>query len=250
MLAIMGGTGLVDLAGLEITSKRSVDTPFGKPSNALIIGEWQGKEIVFLPRHGEKHTIAPHKINYRANLWALREQGVSEIIAVAAVGGIRADLAPGILAVPDQIIDYTYGREQSCYSDNFSSDKHLDFTFPYDAGLRRRVFTAAKQAGVSLAEGGTYGATQGPRLETAAEIKRMAQDGCDMVGMTGMPEAYLARELGMDYATCAVIANWAAGLNEGEITMVEIGAILESGMKKVKVVLNQYLVTQSALKSV
>ncbi len=241
MLAIIGGSGLADLAGLEVRAKQKVETPFGQPSSDLVIGIWQGKEVVFLPRHGEEQTIAPHKINYRANIWALREQGVTEIIAVAAVGGIRADLGPGTLAIPDQIIDYTHGREQSVYSDNFSPDKHLDFTRPYDENIRQQLLTAAQQVKLPIINGGTYGATQGPRLETAAEIKRMAQDGCAIVGMTGMPEAYLARELGMRYASCAVVANWAAGLSDGEITMAEIAHVLETGMQDVNRLLMQLL---------
>ncbi len=242
MLAIIGGSGLAGLAGLEILAKQAVETPFGKPSSDLTIGLWQEKKVIFLPRHGEKHTIAPHKINYRANMWALREQGVTEIIAVAAVGGIRSDLGPGTLAVPDQIIDYTYGREQSIYSDNFSPDKHLDFTNPYDENMRQRLITAAQQAKLSIIDGGVYGATQGPRLETSAEIKRMKQDGCTMVGMTGMPEVYLARELDMEYATCGVVANWAAGLGKGDIEMDDITFILEAAMVNVNLLLTEYLV--------
>lgn len=241
MLAIIGGSGLADLAGLQVSAKQIVDTPFGEPSSDLLIGLWQGKDVVFLPRHGEGHTIAPHKINYRANMWALREQGVTEVIAVAAVGGIRDDLGPGVLVIPDQIIDYTHGREQSVYSDDFSADKHLDFTNPYDENLRQQLLTAAQQVKLAIINGGTYGATQGPRLETAAEIKRMAQDGCAIVGMTGMPEAYLARELGMRYASCTVVANWAAGLSEKEITMAEIAHVLEISMQNVNRILMQLL---------
>jgi purine nucleoside phosphorylase len=167
--------------------------------------------------------------------------GVEEIIAVAAVGGIDKNLAPGMLAVPDQIIDYTYGREQSFYSDEFTADRHLDFTEPYNSALRKVVLAAAARQKVMITDGGVYGATQGPRLETAAEIKRLAQDGCSMVGMTGMPEAYLARELGMAYATCAVMANWAAGIAEGEIHMAEIEQVLNEGMMQVKQLLAEVI---------
>ena len=188
--------------------------------------------------------MPPHRINYRANISALHQVGVEKIIAVAAVGSIREDLPPGCLAVADQIIDYTYGREQSFYSDDFSSDKHLDFSYPYDEPLRQALLQAGKRLNIAIVDGGTYGATQGPRLETAAEIKRMAQDGCAMVGMTGMPEAYLARELNIQYATCALMVNWAAGLSEGIITMAEIEQTLAGGMAQVKQILADVIQSQ------
>lgn len=238
MLAIIGGTGLTALDGLNITEKKTVTTPFGEPSSELLIGEFQGKSVIFLPRHGQQHSIPPHKINYRANIWALHSLGVSKVVAVAAVGGIRQDMAPGVLAVPDQIIDYTHGREHSFFSDDFSSDKHIDFTFPYDETLRQQILQAAKAANVSIVKDGTYGAVQGPRLETAAEIKRMAQDGCSLVGMTGMPEASLARELNVDYSTIALSANWAAGLSDSVITMTEIEQTVADGISQIKKILS------------
>ena len=233
-LAIIGGTGLTSLDGLNIIEQRKVDTPFGQASNDLLVGEFHGNSVIFLPRHGKHHTIPPHRINYRANIWALHEQGVERIIAIAAVGGIRNDMGPGILAVPDQIIDYTYGREQSFFSDDFTADKHIDFSYPYDQDLRDQILSAGNKQGLAIVDGGTYGATQGPRLETAAEIKRMAQDGCAMVGMTGMPEAGLARELNMAYATCALMANWGAGLTDSVITMADIERTVAGGMDQVK----------------
>jgi len=233
-LAIIGGTGLSSLAGLELIEQKVVDTPFGAPSSVLTLGKINGEQLIFLPRHGEGHTLPPHKINYRANIWALHSIGVDKIIAVAAVGGIRDDMAPGVLAAPDQIIDYSYGREQSFFSDDFTADKHIDFSFPYDEMLRQTILQAAKNKQIAIIDGGCYGATQGPRLETAAEIKRMAQDGCAMVGMTGMPEAYLARELGIAYATCALMVNWAAGLTSGTISMAQIEDTLAGGMDQVK----------------
>jgi 5'-methylthioinosine phosphorylase len=238
MLAIIGGTGLTSLDGLNITEKKTVTTPFGEPSSDLLIGEFQDKPVIFLPRHGQQHSIPPHKINYRANIWALHSLGVSKVVAVAAVGGIRQDMAPGVLAVPDQIIDYTYDREHSFFSDDFSSDKHIDFTFPYDETLRQQILRAATVQNVSIVNDGTYGAVQGPRLETAAEIKRMAQDGCSLVGMTGMPEASLARELGMAYATIALSANWAAGLSDSIITMTEIEQTVADGISRIKKILS------------
>ncbi len=240
-LAIIGGTGLSVLDGLNIIQQHSVSTPFGGPSSDVLEGELHGQTVFFLPRHGAKHTIPPHKINYRANIWALHHLGVDRIIAVAAVGGIRHDLAPSVLSVPDQIIDYTYGREQSFYSDDFSVDKHIDFSYPYDESLRQALLTTALKNQIAIVDGGTYGATQGPRLESAAEIKRMAQDGCAMVGMTGMPEATLARELNIAYATCALMVNWAAGLSDGLITMDQIDKTLAGGMAQVKLILAELI---------
>jgi 5'-deoxy-5'-methylthioadenosine phosphorylase len=240
-LAIIGGTGLTSLEGLIISEHKYVETPFGEPSSPLLIGKYEDKEVIFLPRHGQDHTIAPHKVNYRANMWALYALGVENIIAIAAVGAIDPNLEPGTLAVPEQIIDYTYGREQSFYSDDFTADRHLDFTYPYNAVLRKEILATAVRQKIMITDGGTYGATQGPRLETAAEIKRLAQDGCAMVGMTGMPEAYLARELGMAYATCAVLANWAAGISDHEIEMADIEQVLNQGMNQVKQILAEII---------
>lgn len=244
-LAIIGGTGLSVLDGLTISEQHSVSTPFGLPSSDIAEGELHGKVVFFLPRHGAKHTIPPHKINYRANIWALHHLGVERIIAVAAVGGIRSDLTPGVLAVPDQIIDYTYGREQSFYSDDFSADNHIDFSYPYDGNLRQQLVQTALNNKIAIVDGGIYGATQGPRLESAAEIKRMAQDGCAMVGMTGMPEAALARELNIAYASCALMVNWAAGLSDGLITMAQIEQVLAEGMTQVKRILVDVIRSQA-----
>lgn len=243
-LAIIGGTGLTALDGLTINEHKFVETPYGEPSSPLLLGEYEGKNVIFLPRHGPEHTIAPHKVNYRANIWALYALGVEEIVAIAAVGAIDQNMAPGSLAVPDQIIDYTYGREQSFYSDEFTADRHLDFTNPYNSELRKVIMAAAVRQKIMIVDGGTYAATQGPRLETAAEIKRLAQDGCSMVGMTGMPEAYLARELGMAYATCAVMANWAAGIADEEIQMADIEQVLNAGMAQVKQLLVEIISVQ------
>jgi 5'-methylthioinosine phosphorylase len=239
LLAIVGGTGLTSLETLHSNRRERVSTPYGEPSGPLTQGELNGKAVVFLARHGDNHTIPPHKINYRANLQALKQIGVEQVIAVAAVGGIRADMEPGCLAFPDQIIDYTWSRGHTFFEDDLTHVTHIDFTCPYSEELRRKLIQAARRAGLNAREGGTYGATQGPRLETAAEILRLERDGCAMVGMTGMPEAALARELGLRYATCAVVANWAAGKGEGEITMEEIQHQLVGGMEKVKVLLRE-----------
>ncbi|QKT02376.1 S-methyl-5'-thioinosine phosphorylase [Ectothiorhodospiraceae bacterium 2226] len=233
-LAIIGGTGLTSINALEITRREMIHTPYGEPSGPVTHGTLCGRNVVFLARHGYGHTIPPHKINYRANIWALKETGVGNVLAVNAVGGIRADMVPGTLVFPDQIIDYTWSRVQTYFDEGLTSVTHIDFTQPYCEALRRQLVAAAQAAELAVVEGGTYGATQGPRLETAAEIVRLERNGCDMVGMTGMPEAALARELNLCYASCAVVANWAAGKGEGEITMEEIDRYLKRGMEEVR----------------
>ncbi len=211
MLAIIGGSSLDTLAVLEDVTCVPVDTPYGAPSAPLIRGRLRQHEVIFLARHGDRHQLPPHKINYRANLWALRAQGATHIAAVATVGGIEAQLTPGTVALPDQILDYTWGRAATFFDGEDSAVTHIDFTHPYDAALRARILLAARRAGEPLHAGGTYAATQGPRLETAAEISRLARDGAHMVGMTGMPEAALARELHLPYAALALVVNAAAG---------------------------------------
>jgi len=233
-LAIIGGTGLAALDGLEVTHREVVNTPYGTPSGPVIHGLLLGKPVIFLARHGYSHTIPPHMINYRANLWALKHLNVAEVIAIAAVGGINPAIQPEQLAFPDQIIDYTWGRAQTFFESELSCVTHIEFSHPYGESLRSRLIQGARAAGLDAYESGTYGAMQGPRLETAAEIDRMASDGCDMVGMTGMPEAALARELELNYATCAVCANWAAGRGQAEISMAAIRSALDHGMQKVE----------------
>lgn len=229
-LAIIGGTGLTQIDELTISGEERVMTPFGEPSAPYLLGELNGEKLVFLARHGNPHRIPPHKINYRANIWGLKQLGVTDIIGVAAVGGIGAEMAPAVIAIPDQLVDYSYGREHTFFADDLEHVTHIDFTEPYTPSLRARITQAAQQAKIDIIASGTYGCTQGPRLETVAEIRRMARDGCDLVGMTGMPEASLARELGLAYANISVVANWAAGVVEGEITMAEIEKNLEVGM--------------------
>lgn len=234
-LGIIGGSGLTRLKALQVERQEIVATPYGEPSAPLTFGRFDGGPVVFLPRHGGAHTIPPHRVNYRANLWALKNAGVERVIGMAAVGGIT--LPPGALCVPDQLIDYTWGREHTLFEADLSSVTHIDFTEPYCQELRQDLLDAGARAGVELADGGTYGATQGPRLESAAEIRRCERDGCDMVGMTGMPEASLARELGLCYASLALSVNWAAGKSEGPITMAEIEQHLELGMAEARKVL-------------
>lgn len=247
-LAIIGGSGLAHIPELQAISEEELDTPYGKPSADLIVGALNGIEVTFLARHGGSHTIPPHKINYRANIWALHHLGVESIAAVAAVGGITRLMEPGVLVIPDQIIDYTYGRKSTFFEDDSDPVTHIDFTYPYSEKVRHQLIQASEQAGLAAVKQGTYGCTQGPRLETAAEIRRMAHDGCDLVGMTGMPEAALARELSMEYACCAVVVNWAAGKTEGIISMVEIEQNLQKGMADVLKLLREWLLSRAALK--
>jgi len=233
-LAIIGGTGLAALDGLKVTHREVVNTPYGTPSGPVIHGLLFGKPVIFLARHGYSHTIPPHMINYRANLWALKHLHVAEVIAIAAVGGIDRAIYPERLAFPDQIIDYTWGRAHTFFEHELTNVTHIEFSQPYSESLRSLLIQGAHASGLEAHESGTYGAMQGPRLETAAEIDRMERDGCDMVGMTGMPEAALARELNLNYAACAVCANRAAGRGEAEISMAAIRSALDHGMKKVE----------------
>jgi 5'-methylthioadenosine phosphorylase len=214
MLAIIGGSGLTQLASLEVTFRKAARTPYGEPSGALTFGKLRGRDVAFLARHGYGHTIPPHEVNYRANIWALREEGAAEIVSVASVGGIRADLGPGTLVIPHQIIDYTWGRRSTFFEGGDVPVSHVDFTRPYSEPLRQKLLAAARACGEPLLDGAVYAATQGPRLETAAEIDRLERDGADVVGMTGMPEAALARELDLPYAAIAVVVNHAAGRGE------------------------------------
>jgi 5'-methylthioadenosine phosphorylase len=239
-LAVIGGSGFYALPGLRDARRVEVATPHGMASAPLMMGTLNGCAIVFLARHGERHQWPAHAINYRANVWALRAQGVTRIVAVATVGGIAAACAPGAIVVPDQIIDYTWGRAHT-YFDGGREDavKHIDFTQPYDATLRKALLRAARHAQVSVVDGATYAVTQGPRLETAAEISRLERDGASLVGMTGMPEAALARELGLRYATLAVVVNAAAGTGASEraIDLASAEAVAREAMTRVAAIL-------------
>ena len=243
MYAIIGGSGLTQLANLAVERREVMRTPYGPPSGALTFGKLGGRDIVFLARHGYGHTIPPHLINYRANLWALKEARVTGILAVASVGGIRDFFGPGSLVAPDQIIDYTHGRPLTFFEGGDSTVTHIDFTWPYSEALRARLLAAARQAGDIVHDGGIYGATQGPRLETAAEIQRMERDGCDMVGMTGMPEAALARELGMEYACLSVVVNHAAGKGDSAkaISVEHLGTVMSQAVTRVQHILEAFV---------
>jgi 5'-methylthioinosine phosphorylase len=234
MLAIIGGSGLSQLRGLEILRREVVRTPYGEPSCPVTIGHLKGKPTVFLARHGQAHTIAPHEINYRANLWALKKQGAESVVSVAAVGGIASELTPGTLVVPHQIIDYTWGRKHTFFEGE-APVTHIDFTEPYSREVRARILAAALRCSEPMHDGGVYAVTQGPRLETAAEIERLERDGATLVGMTGMPEAALARELELPYAAIAVVSNFAAGRGDSasRIDLLNIDRVLRDGMARV-----------------
>lgn len=235
MLAIIGGSGLSQLSNLDIERREVVRTPYGEPSGALLFGRVCDQEAVFLARHGYGHTIPPHQVNYRANIWALKHAGAEAIVSVASVGGIRADLGPGVIVVPNQILDYTWGRKATFFDGCDSAVVHVDFTEPYAQTLRARLLGAAKAAGEAVVDGAVYAATQGPRLESAAEINRLERDGADVVGMTGMPEAVLARELELPYAAINVVANHAAGRASSSqgIQMQDIEQTLQRAMHRV-----------------
>jgi len=238
MLAIIGGSGLTRLSTLAVAHREVVRTPYGEPSSALLFGQVAACHVVFLARHGHGHTIPPHRVNYRANLWALRDRGATAVLAVASVGCIR-DAAPGELVLPHQLIDYTHDRESTFFDGGDQRVEHVDFTHPYTPTLRTKCLAAAGAAGIALADGGIYGAVSGPRLETAAEIDRMERDGATLVGMTGMPEAALARELLLPYAAIAVVVNHAAGRGDSseQVSMDGIAKVLETAMDKVRALL-------------
>ena len=222
-LAVIGGTGVYKLADLQDVESRTQDTRFGPPSGPVRIGTLGGQRVAFLARHGEGHSVPPHQVNYRANLQVLKDLGATRVLALNTVGGITDACGPRVLACPDQLIDYTWGRISTICEEPGTEVLHVDFGDPYTHLLRQQILAAAREAGVELVDGGCYGATQGPRLETRAEIRRMRRDGCDLVGMTGMPEAGLAREMGLEYACLAIVANWAAGCGtDEEITMEEV----------------------------
>jgi 5'-deoxy-5'-methylthioadenosine phosphorylase len=240
-VAIIGGSGLTNLKNLRITRREVIRTPYGEPSAPMVFGQLGGQEAVFLPRHGAGHTIPPHEVNYRANIWAIKQTGVDKVIAVNAVGGISPDyLASGTLVIPDQVIDYTYGRAHTFFGSEHKKVTHVDFTYPYCEQLRQTVIQAAG-AKMKVVGRGTYGATQGPRFESAAEIRRMERDGADIVGMTGMPEAGLARELELCYASISLVVNPAAGKARDAISIREIEKNLEMGMASVRSLLEQVI---------
>jgi len=241
MLAIIGGSGLTQLSNLDVSHREVVRTPYGEPSGAVTFGEICGQPVAFLARHGYGHTIPPHEVNYRANIWALWNRGALGIISVASVGSIRADLKPGDVVIPHQIIDYTWGRKATYHEGQECTVTHIDFTEPYDHALRQKLIDAAAAIKLPVSASAIYAATQGPRLETAAEINRLERDGADLVGMTGMPEAALARELGVPYAAINVVANYAAGRADSRdgISFEAIQGVLQVSMGQVRAIIEQ-----------
>ncbi len=236
-LAIIGGTGLSRLEGNVVNRREMVKTPYGAPSCPLVFGELGGDGVVFLSRHGNRLSIPAHMVNYCANVWALHSVGVTRILAVGVVGAIDDKVKVGDIVIPDQIIDYTSDRTGSYDSGDGGIPKHIDFSYPYNDALRQALIQGGKQAGASVVDHGTYGAVSGPRLETVAEIRRMERDGCSVVGMSSMPEAALARELGVDYAFCAVAVNLAAGKGDGVIDVNQWSDAIETGMASAQKVL-------------
>lgn len=236
-LGLIVGSGFRALP-LAVVARSPAKTPFGAPSSPILTAEIGGVRVRCLARHGEEHLRAPHEINYRANVWALHAHGVRRCVALNTVGAIADGFAPGDLAVPDQLIDYTWGRAGT-FGGAGNAVVHIDFTEPFDAELGARIAAEVEAAGYRVRRG-TYGVTQGPRLETAAEIERLARDGCAMVGMTALPEAALARELGICYAICAFAVNHAAGRSPaGEPIPVQIAKAVESGMSRLARVLER-----------
>ena len=227
-LAVIGGTGVYKLGELADVETHQPVTPYGAPSGPIRIGTCAGKRVAFLARHGEGHSLPPHRINYRANLAALKAVGATRVLAMNTVGGIGERFGPRVLACPDQLIDYTWGRISTICEEPGSEVLHVDFGDPYTPSLRADILSAAQRADVALVDAGCYGATQGPRLETKAEIARLRRDGCDLVGMTGMPEAGLARELGLDYACLAIVANWAAGAGPDVDEVITLQDVLDN----------------------
>lgn len=249
-IGIIGGTGLEQLQGLELVCEHTLETPFGSPSRPVQEGRLAGQTLYFLHRHGSPRTIPPHRINYRANISALHALGVDTLIGVNAVGGISPDMQPGLLVIPDQLIDYTWGREHTFDDGSSGSLQHIDFTEPYDRRLRLALVEAAEAVGIAHAPFGVHAVTQGPRLETAAEVRRLAGDGCDVVGMTGMPEAALARELGIAYASICMVVNAAAGLGDIPLTLHMMRHILAREAGVVRTLLETLLAALAAAAAV
>jgi 5'-deoxy-5'-methylthioadenosine phosphorylase len=249
LIAIIGGSGFDTYDDLTVKDAVIQETPYGAHSSPIFVGTLRTSPCLFLPRHGGGHILPPHKVNYRANIWMLKQLGVTHIIACNVVGGITETMSPNTIVIPDQIIDYTYEREHTFYDgkqsqqlgENFQGLKHTDFSYPYSEELRNKVISFFQQSPLDCIGHGVYGCTQGPRLETAAEIQCIKRDGCDIVGMTGMPEAALAREIGIDYVSIALVVNWAAGVKQEDLSVVEIMNTIKKSMGQIKQLLPDIL---------
>jgi 5'-methylthioinosine phosphorylase len=234
-IAIIGGSGLSSLTAMQVYDSEWPGTPYGEPNAPLQHTRLGGEMVIFFARHGEGGAFAPHRVNYRANLTALKQAGIKKVIAVNVVGGITEEMKTGTICIPDQLIDYTFGRADTFFDgSNNKPIKHIDFAQPFNADVCQQLLAAAQTLELPVVEGGVYGCTQGPRLETAAEINRMERDGCDVVGMTAMPEAVLAMELGLEYASVCVVVNRASGRSDKPLSLSEIRMQLAETMPKVE----------------
>ncbi|HXX57805.1 MAG TPA: S-methyl-5'-thioadenosine phosphorylase [Thermodesulfovibrionales bacterium] len=231
-VGVIAGSGFYEMEGIREKGSKRVTSPFGDPSDRYRIYELSGTEVIFLSRHGSPHRIPPHEINYRANISGFREMGVERIYGIHAVGGMNRGMKPGDIVIPDQIVDLTHSRAATFYSG--SDVVHIDFTTPYCDDLRALLFASGRRGGIELRESGTYVCVNGPRLETAAEIRAFAGMGGDVVGMTGMPEASLARELAICFAGIAVVTNYAAGISEKRLTTREVVETMKVAMGRIR----------------
>jgi 5'-methylthioadenosine phosphorylase len=232
-IGVIAGSGLYEIPGLTINKRRKISTPYGNPSDQYILGKFGNTEVIFLPRHGNRHNIPPHMINYRANIWGFKKLGVERILSISAVGGIKKGLEPGNIVVLNQLIDMTKTRKQTFY-DGKTGVIHIDFTEPYCAETRGLLLKAGRRSRIPLINTGTYLAVDGPRLETASEIKAFRVLGGDVVGMTVIPEAPLARELEICYAGISVVANFAAGIGRRKLTTSEVMDAMRASTEKLK----------------
>ena len=240
-IAIISGGDFDKITGVSLVDEIFQDTPWGETSSSIKILKIKNIEIFFLSRHGDPQRIPPHKINYRANIWALNKIDVKKIISINTVGGITQLMSPNEIIIPNQIIDYTHGRQSTYHEDNLTEVKHIDFTNPYTESLRKELINSAKRVKLNIHTKGTYGVTQGPRLETAAEISKLENDGCNIVGMTGLPEASLAREIDIDYASCCLVVNWAAGKSVEPINTKIMKENLARGIKDIMLLLSDFI---------
>ncbi len=236
-IAIIGGTGMSQLDQFTVQRREMVKTPYGVPSCPLVFGELNGVSVVFLSRHGNRQSIPAHMVNYCANVWALHSVGVKRVVAVGVVGAIDDACNVGDIVIPDQIIDYTTDRSKSYERGHVEGFHQIDFSYPFNDALRQELIQGGGRVGVSMVDHGTYGTVSGPRLETVAEVRRMEQDGCSIVGMSCMPEAALARELELDYAFCAVTVNPAAGKGDGVINVPDWQSTIETGTASAQLLL-------------
>lgn len=232
-IAVIGGSGVYSLDFIDNPQKQEVDTPYGKPPE-VITGELEDKKVVFMPRHGEGHGTPPHKINFRANLWALNELGVERVLATTAVGSLKPDFKPGEFVLLDQFLDFTKNRPLTFYEGGEEGVVHVDMTEPYCPELRGVLQETAEDLGISIHSSGTYACTEGPRYETAAEIQMLKQLNADVVGMTNVPESVLAKELEMCYSTISIITNFAAGISDEKLTHEEVSEVMSKNIERVK----------------